>query len=120
MNEHEQDNQQTPIGRYRQIGEMSASLISEMKALARAKRVESRSFSPEETARFDWLNDESNRLLLEKEAIERGMRQEWRRAPQNARKAAAAQVQEGIEARRKVLESRKKIAAMQNAIIAEM
>jgi hypothetical protein len=120
MSQHEQDNPQTPIERYRQLGEMSASLIREMTALARTKRVESRSFSPEEAARFEWLNDESNRLLLEKEATERGMRHEWRTAPQKARKSAAAQVQEGIEARRKVLENRKKIAAMHNAIIAEM
>lgn len=68
------------VDRWRQLTEESARIHNEIREIARAKNYESRGFTPEEAARIEWLNSEGNRLLAERDAIDREMQREMRSA----------------------------------------
>lgn len=82
--------------RWRQLTEQSARIHNELMEIARAKNFEARGFTPDEAGRIEWLNNEGNRLLAERETIDRQMQREMR----------SAQTEPGAEAERKLAELR--------------
>ncbi len=75
--------------RWRQLTQTSARICAEMMEIGRTKNFEQRAFTTEEEARIDWLNSESNRLLMERDAIERAMQREMSSTRDDSSEAAA-------------------------------